>query len=327
MKRGWITWDHTELPPSVFQERLSRVRKVLADRDLPALVVYSDVCRSNHGRHLTNFMPYWNRALLVVPRQEPPILICGLSPRVYPWIRSVTTLQDIRPGANLPRQLRQVSSDHHWHKIGILDLPQLPHDLFASLAKTDLETADIPSHALSGLSCDDWEISMRGSAAKLARRVLAEELAEGVGRRDFDFVGRLERKLRMAGAEDMLILLSHGGSAPLPAKGSILGDNYSVTLALEYRGHWIRLSRSQASPMVVESLRKSFDQLLKDPKAAADTSVFVDNLSGPYPFEPVALSEIQRGSIFGFHVELRENRQRFFYGDTCRIGETCAEPL
>jgi hypothetical protein len=327
MKRGWITWDHAELPPAVFQERLCRVRKFLSERDLPAMVVYSDVSRSNSGRHLTNFMPYWNRALLVVPVQNPPILICALSPRVYPWIRSVTTLEDIRPGANLLKQLQQVSSEHHWQKIGILDLLQLPQDLFASLTKTGMETIDIPSHLITGFNSDDWELSMRRRAANLARQVLAEELPQGTGRRDFDFVGRLEEKLRRAGAEDLLILLSHGDSAPLPAKGIILGDSYSVTLAMEYRGHWIRLSRPQTSAAVAESLLKSFHRLLNDPNAATNVSVYVDNLSGPYPFESVDRSEVQRGSIFAFHVESLENPQRFFYGDTCWIGETGAEPL
>jgi hypothetical protein len=113
MKRGWITWDKTELPPSAFDARLAIVRKHLAENDLPALVVYTDVWRSNQGRYLANFMPYWNRALLVIPRDSAPILLCGLSPRVYPWIRSVTILEDIRPNMNLPK----LCDENGWKKV------------------------------------------------------------------------------------------------------------------------------------------------------------------------------------------------------------------
>ena len=125
MKRGLITWDKTELPPAVFDRRLAVVREELTKQDLPALVVYSDVWRSNQGRYLTNLMPYWNRALIVIPREGAPILLCGLSPRVYPWIKSVTIIEDIRPNLNIAK-LRE---DNGWAKIGALDLPLFPCDL------------------------------------------------------------------------------------------------------------------------------------------------------------------------------------------------------
>ena len=105
MKRGWISWDQNELPRAAFEARLDALRRHLRERELPAAVIYSDIWRSNRARHFSNFMPYWNRALLVVPRDAPPILLSGLTPRVYPWIRNVTILDEIRPSLNLARQL------------------------------------------------------------------------------------------------------------------------------------------------------------------------------------------------------------------------------
>ena len=61
MKRGLITWDKAELPPSVFDARLAKVRDALSTQNLPALLVYTDVWRSNEGRHLTNYITYWNQ--------------------------------------------------------------------------------------------------------------------------------------------------------------------------------------------------------------------------------------------------------------------------
>src|SRR5262249_4781236 len=93
MKRGLITWDKSELAPAVFDERLGRVRALLSERQLPALVVYSELWRSNQGRFFSNYMPYFNRAFLVIPVDGTPTLFCGLSPRVYGWIRSVTIIE------------------------------------------------------------------------------------------------------------------------------------------------------------------------------------------------------------------------------------------
>jgi hypothetical protein len=78
MKRGLIAWDRAQLPPAVFDSRLARARAALAERSLPALLVYTDVWRSNQARFLTNFMPYWNRSLIAIPADAPPVLLCAL---------------------------------------------------------------------------------------------------------------------------------------------------------------------------------------------------------------------------------------------------------
>ena len=192
MKRGWITWDKAELPPAAFDARLAKVRQHLAAEDLPALVVYTDVWRSNQGRYLANFMPYWNRALLVIPRDSAPVLLCGLSPRVYPWIRSVTILEDIRPNMNLAK----MCDENGWTKVGVLDLPQLPYDLSVP------NGVDVPWSAIHP-EPDEAELSMYRRAAKMAREILHAELPAAVGLVDHEFVGRLERKYRSAGVEDL----------------------------------------------------------------------------------------------------------------------------
>lgn len=327
MKRGWINWDQAEIPPSAFQARLNRVRKTLAERELPALVVYTDVWRANQARYFSNFMPYWNRSLLVIPQKDPPILICGLSPRVYPWIRSVTILEDIRPGGNLARPLLQLCSEKRWNSIAVLDLPQLPYEISAPVCAGAVEVVDLPSHAVCEPGLDEWELSMRRHAAKLARQILAEEMAKGAGTLDYQFVGRLERAFRRAGAEDLVILLSNGKLAPRPATGAVLEESYSVAAAVEYRGHWIKLSRPHAPARVVDSMRKLFDDYLKDPKSPADTPIYVEQLSGPYPYESCDMQRVGRGTIFALHVESMTDSHRFFYGDTCCHGEFEVRPL
>lgn len=248
MKRGLITWDQSELPPAVFERRLALVQQELAKKALPALVVYSDVWRSNQGRYLTNFMPYWNRALIVIPREGAPILLCGLSPRVYPWIKSVTILEDIRPNMNLTK-LRE---EKGWAKIGVLDLPLLPYDLRIDNATSVRWDAIHPEP-------DDAELAMYRRAAKMARQILDAELANGAE----DIAPRLELKCRRAGAED-LVIRNHGGS---------------ISVALEYRGHWVKVAR----PVPAET--------------------HVELLSGPYPYEFCLESTLAPGAIFAKNGE------------------------
>jgi hypothetical protein len=302
MKRGWITWDKTELPPSAFEARLSAVRAQLAARELPALVVYTDVWRSNQGRYLSNFMPYWNRALLVIPRESAPVLLCGLSPRVYPWIRSVTILDEIRPSPNIAQQLTKMREENGWAKVGVLDLPQMPYDLAVPGA------VDVPWGAVHP-EPDEAELSMYRRAAKMAREILATALPDGVGLRDHEFVGRLERTFRRAGAEDLVILVTNGETPPLPPNGSTLGPSFSGSAAMEYRGHWVKIVRTA----------------LKFSGNAAEPRM--ELLSGPYPYEFRKASELEPGAIFAAMVESSVEGKRVFQGDTYRQGPDGPELL
>src|SRR5882672_7197509 len=105
------------------------MRRFLSDQQLPALVVYSELWRSNQARFFSNYMPYFNRALLIIPVDQPMTLLCGLSPRVYGWIRSVTIIEDIRPAGNFARPLFELAAERGWARIGILDFSQFPCDL------------------------------------------------------------------------------------------------------------------------------------------------------------------------------------------------------
>ncbi len=291
MKRGWITWDQHELPREAFDSRLMAARQILEQRGLPLLVVYTDIWRSNQGRHFANYMPYWNRALLLLPRHEPPVLLCALSPRVYPWIKSVTVLDDIRPSPNLAGRLLEICAEKGWNKIGVLCWDQLPYDLYQQIRR-GVEAVDVAMPQAP----DQWELAMYRHAARLARQGLEEELPQGVGRLDHEFAGRLDGRFRRAGAEDLVVLLTNGKTAPRPAAGETLGPDYSVALALEYRGHWVKLARSASS---------------RDP---VPVRLHVENLSGPYPFEPFDRLETQ--SVLAVRFESQTDGVRRFHGDT-----------
>ncbi len=327
MKRGLIAWDRAELPPSAFDMRLEKVRGILADTGRSALIVYSDIWRSNQARYLSNFMPYWNRALLAIPLEGDPILFCALSPRTYPWIRSVTILQDIRPGANLVQQVREVCAQKGWNRIVALDLERLPQDLHEAITASGIDVSDASWRTIHP-GPDEYELSMYRRAARMAGEILEEELPLGVGMRDCEFAGRLERRLRRAGIEDLMILLSHAQAPPLPAAGNLLEKEFSATLALEYRGHWVKVTRSSTSAAASTSLESLFDEALRAaPCAHTASPLHVEVLSGLYPYEPAGEGTIENGTLFALQVETQWNGRRLFYGDTCLQTESGAKRL
>ena len=296
MKRGLIVWDKSELPPQVFETRVNRVRRVLAAHDVPAMLVYSDLWRSNQARFFSNYMPYFNRALLIVPLQMPPTLLCGLSPRVYGWIRSVTTIEDVRPVRDFGKSVFELARERLWTRLGVLDLEQLPWDIHKALHTNSLDLTSIPSDAVFSPAADETELLMRRKAAAMAEEILKEEMPRAVGVIDYEFVGTLERRFRRAGAEDLIVLVTNGQTVPAPPKGARLDDNFSVCLAIEYRGHWVRISRPHAA-----------DELLRD---IACIAAYAERLDGSYPYE------IGDGSIGALHREYRHNGKRLFYGST-----------
>ena len=107
----------------------------------------------------------------------------------------------------------------------------------------------------------------------------------------------MERRFRWAGAEDLITLLSNGRTVPAPPSGAKLEENYSVSVAMEYRGHWVRVSRPHAPAEVIEECAKR-------------AATVVEKLDGSYPYE------IGTGSIRASHVEFEYNGKRLFYGDT-----------
>jgi hypothetical protein len=301
----------SEIPPVVFEQRLQGIVRIMSERHLPAVVVYSELWRSNSARFLSNFMPYFNRALLVVSSEQVVTLFCGLSPRVYGWIRSVTTIEDVRPAGNFARPLFELAAEQGWTRIGVLDFTQFPYDLHRLIQAGPLEIVPIDD----AWWIDDTELFMRRKAVSLAREILAAELPFGVGRSDHEFVGRLERRFRRAGAEDLITLLTNGDGAPAPATGQILAPKFSVSLALEYRGHWVRIARPH-------DFECESQWLLQE-----DTPAWLENLSGSYPYESISRKNLRAGSVFAVHISRPAGPGKVFYGDTCWYGASGPEVL
>ena len=304
MKRGLVSWEKDELPPEELATRLASVHAVVRNKGVDAVVLYSDVWRSNDGRYLSNYMPYWNRAFIVTPRDEKPILLCSLSPRVYPWIKTVTVHETIIASPSPPATLFKLCAERGWKKIGIVDLEGMPADLHAELVAGKVELIDIPRSEIRPAPTE-VEIKLHARAARMAREALEQVLSEKP-KTDHELTGRLELLLRRAGAEDVVILVSNGDGPPVPASGAAVGPNTSVVVAIEYNGHWAKVTRNVAG--VTANL------------AAPDGATQIrEILSGPYSWEN--LDDATTPAVVSLQLEIRAKEQRLYFGETCLQGK------
>jgi hypothetical protein len=76
---------------------------------------------------------------------------------------------------------------------------------------------------------------------------------------------------------------------------------------MEYRGHWIRLSRPHGSPETIEACRKVWENGLENQSSSQNVW---ERLDGSYPYDS------GQGTISAFHIETSMNGKRLFYGDT-----------
>jgi hypothetical protein len=301
MKRGLVSWEKNELPPEELAARLAVVHAVARNESVDAVVVYSDVWRSNDARYLSNYMPYWNRAFVVVPREEKPILLCALSPRVYPWIKTVTVHETIIASPSPPATLFKLCAERGWKRVGVCDLDGLPTDLHAEMTSGKVELVDIPRSELRPTP-SAVEVRMYAHAARMAREVLEQELTTVGNQNDHELTGRLERVLRRAGAEDVVILVSDGQGPPIPAEGRPVGPHTSVVVAIEYNGHWAKVTRNLAG-------------VTSDVTSPGGVTQLREILSGPYSWENIY--DTAAAAIISLQLQIPANDRQFYYGDTC----------
>ena len=98
MRRGLISRSKAELPDAVLDARLARVRAAMDAAGLDALLLYTNNTRAAGVSWLTGFVPYWSEALLVVPRDQEPVLVAALSYRVKSWIERTSRLVEVIHG-------------------------------------------------------------------------------------------------------------------------------------------------------------------------------------------------------------------------------------
>src|SRR5215469_2762423 len=249
MRRGLIALSKAELPDSVFEARLQRVRAAMADEKLDALVLYTNNTRPAAVSWLTAFVPYWAEGLLVVPRTGDPLLTMAFSNRVVGWGKSVSRVARFEGLPRIGRGAGKYLSECGAALVGVADLDGLRAAVANDLAEAAPAAKLVDATALferARAVPDAAEIALAAKAGSIAQRALAQALgSEGqIG----DAIAAVEGEARHLGAEEVYMaaacdldrdhrfLRVDGQAKP--------GNSFALRATLAYKGSWVRVTRT-----------------------------------------------------------------------------------
>ena len=258
MRRGLIRWDADELPLSVLQERMQRLRRSIADADCDAVILYTNFIRCAAVAWLTGFSPYWADGILVVPRKGEALFATTLSKRMGMWIQTVmpnaTVVTSPNPGQLAGKQLAEAGAG----RVGILELGDLPGALYADLASAlphckFVDASETFAKARS--PADQVEHKLLERADAIAQTALGslDVYASTAG----EAVAGVEKSARLDGAEEVYVAvaadLDNTRSFLRLSGEKPLGRRFAVRATVAYKGSWVRRIRTAS--------RDSYDQL------------------------------------------------------------------
>lgn len=249
MRRGLIAWSKAELPESVFEARLQRLRMAMAEEQLDALVLYTNNTRAAAVSWLTAFVPYWAEGLLVVPRMGDALLVMAFSNRVVGWGKSVSRVARFegipRVGSGAGKYLSACAAK----AVGVADLDGLrqavANDLAAAAPGAHLSDATALFERVRAMP-DAAEIALTAKAGAIAQRALAQVLgSEGqIG----DAIAAAEGEARLLGAEEVYMAaacdLARDHRFLRVDGAAAVGSSFALRATIAYKGSWVRMTRT-----------------------------------------------------------------------------------
>jgi Xaa-Pro aminopeptidase len=95
---GSYTWAQDRLPADEFSLRLDELRSAMARHDWRAVLVCGDVREHAALAYLSNFIPRVRWGMALLPASGDARLLCAMSTRDLPAMRSLTWIADVRSG-------------------------------------------------------------------------------------------------------------------------------------------------------------------------------------------------------------------------------------
>ena len=288
MRHGLMTWRESELSQSDVLARQRRLQVAIRERNLDAVLVYTNNVRSGAVSFLTGFTPYWSDALLLLPPDEQAVFATTHSKRVGQWVKTTNPTVDVQhspqPGRVVGERLVALGAK----KIGVVELDRLPAGLVDEIAAvTPVELVDASElfAAVRGVpDTTEAKLASRVDAIALAAFAVAPARPVRVG----DVTEALELSVRNAGAEECYVATAPDLSDDTRlsrAKGPLpLGATFAVRLSVAYSGTWVRrtetLSRSGPDEKLA-AMARGADELAATLDLSGALARQIDNFAWP----------------------------------------------
>lgn len=65
------------IPKEEFEHRIGRIREIMQERDIDAVLVYGDEYRKENLRYVSNFWPIFERGATFIKKTGEPMVLCA----------------------------------------------------------------------------------------------------------------------------------------------------------------------------------------------------------------------------------------------------------
>jgi Xaa-Pro aminopeptidase len=254
--RGRTIWDRVQFPPEEFLARAERVRGLMESHGLDGLLLYANALHNGPVSYLTNYQCFitWADALCIFPKSGPPVLMACLPPRDVARVKEsifdqvelesagMNLVSNHHLGGKVVERLQQSNAlGLRWGGVNLQAMPALAFDALGSalgpVADCSREFARLTAVKSAR------EISAIGQATLMAKRAAYELIRTcRPGVSEHEAVAAIERQARIAGNEDVTLLLAAGSEAqalhPASDRSFQTGDTLQVYAAVQYLHYW-----------------------------------------------------------------------------------------
>jgi Xaa-Pro aminopeptidase len=270
-------------------QRLNAIRTLMRERDLDALLIYSQ--KRGHVAYVSGYVPNYhtNSAVVIVPLDGEPVLLIRFGfdlprARTLSWFRDIRTVDPTHPGGFL-QQCFQTAAEMNLTsaKIGLVAGDDtvdegglsLTRSLQQELPRAHIQhvTELITRMRLSKQPAEVQRLRRSTELAELAAGALQKSLIPG--NEDFEAMGAAAFAAIRGGADRCDAIISTG-PAHLALPPCHLrfesGSPVSVELTVLCEGYWVQVCRTYALGTVSPTQKRLFHACLEAYQAAVDVA-------------------------------------------------------
>jgi Xaa-Pro dipeptidase len=257
-----------------FEQRLKRARKQMIERDIDALLIYSQ--KRAQVRYVSGYSPNYhtNSALVLLPLKKEPILWIKFAFDL-PRAKATSWIQDVRVApyedaralvTECAKEVRRLHLEHS--RIGLVasDLAvdemsvSLDQYIRSEMAKTQFEPASDLLNSIR-LTKSDTEIRHVRRSAQLAE-VVVDALRKAIkpGESDLRAVVAAEQAARREGGRCDIIISTDASRLAFPPKNAKFHRKSIITceITIELDGYWVQVCRTFSIGRPSEAQREVF---------------------------------------------------------------------
>jgi len=245
-----MDWVPQEVPEDLLRGRVAKVAAACKANGADALLLYSSFTRPAQVCALTQFVPFWSQAFLVVTAEGSTMLTMATTGRTVNWIRSSSCVDEVLVGPDIGTTASEwLAGQAQAGTVAIAGMSDLPHAALASLRRM------LPHAELR--EANDWYAPLEAGfipAPAVAART--QQIARaGLSlvttlpfRSANDIVAAIDGYCRANGAEEIAVVLApdlaHDSLLRRLEGETTLGERFAVQVSLAYKGCWLRVASS-----------------------------------------------------------------------------------